>query len=398
MRTTRGSISHPNPEERIRMQPQPAAGGSPSRLTVALALESDGPGGAEWTLIHLAVGLRERGHSVVPIIPERGVGWLGGQLQDRGFAPRTFRIDHPFDVGCVLRLRRLLARDRVSLVHAHEFTLSVFATAAATIGSIPSIVTLHSAQRFPDRLRRRVAIRWAARRAFAATTVSDATRAAIVRSLGMRPEEWKVVANGVPVPHGNRAETRRALGVDTDTRLLLAVGNLYPVKGHDILVRAMEEVGRAEPAARWKVAIAGRGEARERLEALIRELGLESRVSLLGFRDDVGSLLHAADLFVHPSRSEGLPLAIIEAMSIGLPVIASDVGGIPEVVAQGVTGLLVTPEDPSALAGAIRQLLVREEDRRRMGNAALRVARESYGLDTMVDRYVALYQEAMWTA
>lgn len=363
-------------------------------MTVALALESDGPGGAEWMLIHLAVGLRERGLGVVPILPERGVGWLGSELEARGFAARTFRLDHPLDAGCVLRLRRLLIEEKVSVVHAHEFTMSVFATAAGRLCGVPSVVTFHSAQAFPERLRRRIATRWAVRQASAATTVSAATRTQLVDRLGTPADTWIVIPNGVPVPRGDRAAARAALGIGPDERLLLAVGNLYAVKGHDVLLRAVARIAERTDLSPWVLAIAGRGQELEPLQVLAGALGITSRVRFLGFRQDVASLLHAADLFVHPSRSEGLPLAIVEAMSVGLPVVASDVGGIPEVVRSGETGLLVPPEDAEALAEATVRLFDDPAEAARMGARGREVAAEAYGLEAMMDRYLALYRAA----
>jgi glycosyltransferase involved in cell wall biosynthesis len=371
---------------------RPATGEKP--LTIALALESDGPGGAEWSLIHLATELANRGHRIVPIVPERGVGWLGAQLAERGHAARTFRLSHPLDLGCVRRLRRLFLDEHVSVLHAHEFTMTVFGTAAARAAGIPAIATLHSAQGFPDRLRRRVAIRWALRRASAVTTVSRATAAELSRRLGVPDAIWQVVPNGVPSPKGDRDATRAALGVSAGEKLLLAVGNLYPVKGHDILLKALAPlVGRAELPP-WTAVVAGRGEELERLERLREDLGLGSRVHLLGYRDDVGALLRAADLFVHPSRSEGLPLAIIEAMTVGLPVVASRVGGLAEVVRDGETGLLVPPEDPTALSDALATLLRDAPFAARLGAEGRRVAEAEYGVDAMIDRYLRLYRTA----
>jgi glycosyltransferase involved in cell wall biosynthesis len=199
----------------------------------------------------------------------------------------------------------------------------------------------------------------------------------------------------VPVPQGDGTAVRRELGINDEMPLLLAVGNLYPVKGHDILIQALGVLARENPDVRWVAAIAGRGEEQARLQELTRAMGIEDRLRLLGFRSEIGALLHAADLFVHPSRSEGLPLAVIEAMSTGLAVVASDVGGLREVVTPGVDGELVRPEDPQALAQAILGLLSDPGRRERLADAARRTAVERFGVDSMVEEYLDVYHSTV---
>jgi glycosyltransferase involved in cell wall biosynthesis len=139
-------------------------------------------------------------------------------------------------------------------------------------------------------------------------------------------------------------------------------------------------------------AIAGRGEEHASLLALSDSLELSDRVRFLGVRSDVGALLNGADIFVHPSRSEGMPLSVIEAMRAGLPVIASEVGGLQEMIAGGVDGELVPSEDPQALASRLERLLECPRERARLGCAARVSSDHRFGVDSMVEQYLQLYR------
>jgi glycosyltransferase involved in cell wall biosynthesis len=214
--------------------------------------------------------------------------------------------------------------------------------------------------------------------------------------MGLSPGAIEVVHNGIRLPPmipaeklaGRRAAARRELAIPPDGPLLVAVGNLYPVKDHATLLRAAA----SPPLAR--VAIAGRGSEEASLKRLAGELGIADRVHLLGLRDDIDRVLLAADVFVQPSRSEGLPLSILEAMGAGLPVVATAVGGIPEAVVAGKTGALVPAGDPAALAEALRCLLERPDRGHALGCAGRTRAAEEFSIAAMVDRYQVLYAQA----
>jgi glycosyltransferase involved in cell wall biosynthesis len=198
-----------------------------------------------------------------------------------------------------------------------------------------------------------------------------------------------VIPNGIPLRTGARDRVRRELSIAPGELLIVSVGNLYPVKGHAVLIDALATL---RDRAGWRLAIAGRGEEEPRLRAQAAAAGIGERVHLLGFRDDVADIFAAGDLFAMPSLSEGLPLALVEAMSFGLPVVISRVGGVPEVVTNDVEGLLVPPSDPGALALAIRSLLDDPARRSRQGGAARMRALRDYAIGTMVDRYERLYR------
>jgi glycosyltransferase involved in cell wall biosynthesis len=173
--------------------------------------------------------------------------------------------------------------------------------------------------------------------------------------------------------------------------LVLAVGRLVDLKGHEILLRACASLAHVDPGAAWRVVIAGRGEREEHLRSVVAELGQESRVQLLGHRDDVADLLAAADIFVLPSLFEGLPVAVLEAMFAGKPVLASAISGVPDALDHGRAGLLVPPADIDALARGLQSLLTSSALRERLGRAGQARAAAQYSVARMVDRYEEAY-------
>jgi glycosyltransferase involved in cell wall biosynthesis len=242
--------------------------------------------------------------------------------------------------------------------------------------------------------RRQVLLRWAFRSSAATVAVSQDTKRHLEQELGLAATVLRVVPNGVPARPGNRSAIRAALGIPDDHVLLLAVGSLVPRKGHAVLIEALSTIG----AGSWMLAIAGGGAERERLEALAVSKGLSAHVKILGHREDVPDLLAATDVFVMPSLWEGLPLALLEAMLAGKPVIASRTSGIPEAVDDGVDGVLTTPGDVGELAAALRAVLSDPTRRATLGAAARARATASFTLDAMADGYETVFREVLGRA
>jgi glycosyltransferase involved in cell wall biosynthesis len=190
-----------------------------------------------------------------------------------------------------------------------------------------------------------------------------------------------------------RARARKMLGLESETLVVTAVGNLHPYKGHADLISALSRIAEDLPQP-WRLLVAGSDRAGHELvlRRMISEFGLDERVALLGHRDDVPEILTAADIHVMPSHEEGLPNSIIEAMASGLPIVASRVGGIPELVIEGENGLLVEPRDSASLAMALLAL-ARDDDRRAVIGAANEArVRAQFSLDKSVLRYEELYE------
>ena len=173
----------------------------------------------------------------------------------------------------------------------------------------------------------------------------------------------------------------------------ICVARLDALKGINDLVRGVAECKTMRVG--FDLSLVGDGPCRGELEGLVRSLDLSDEISFLGWREDVPALLMHADMYVLASYTEGMPLSILEAMAAGLPVVATAVGGVPELVQDGVTGLLVPPRDPQALAGAMSRLVKDPALRRRMGEAGRRRVEEHFSFDRMVQQYEDLYRELL---
>ena len=281
-----------------------------------------------------------------------------------GLEPVPFLSRGRVDLRTVRALRRHASGGRYDLFHVHGY--KALAYAALAHGEVPLLATDHgqTSQSVQVRLYE-ATMRRMYRLVDRVVAVSEPGRGALLRG-GLRPERVVTVPNFL---------TRELAGPATgdvrsagEAARLLVLGRLSPEKGVDVLIQALAR--RAAGAAR--LTVVGDGPERRRLEQLTADLGLSARVEFVGYRDDVGPFLRAADALVMPSHREGLPLTLVEALAAGLPVVASDVGGVGELVRDGDNGRLVPPGDVAALAGALGDVAGRLSDFRRvaLGDAA----------------------------
>jgi glycosyltransferase involved in cell wall biosynthesis len=300
------------------------------------------------------------------------------------------------DVGVLGRLLEVIEAHKITLIHAHEFYMSVVGAMASLMTGIPLVVTLHGKNYYPDRRRRRAAFRLVARRAAGFVTVSQDLRRFFCRTTGTPADRVRVIYNGIRV-HG-RAHPERtsglrdSLGIPRDASIVGTVGNLYPVKGHVHLIRAARIVLSEHPALH--VVVLGRGALCDALTTEARMLGISDRIHLLGYREDVSDWLGTMDIFTLPSLSEGLPLSLLEAMAAGVPPVVTEVGGMPEVVRDGETGFIVPPADGAALADRISFLLRNPALATKIGSAARDRVREQFTLDRMIADYDNVYRHS----
>ncbi len=357
-------------------------------------------GGAQGVLLNLAGWLHHHGYPVTAAFFydkdglhqcwQQGVpfpihdlrGWqAGGGLQGLLRLP-----------GGLWRLWRLMRRSRCRAVltfthHSNLLGVPLAWLAGAPLRFASHRGKIHGFRRWQERLHAWMINSGMATRLVA---VSEGVRREAVAE-GVHPNRITVIPNGVAAPpaSGVRDSTLRAeLGVSRRSPLVLSVGRLAPEKGHDLLLTAMPEVLAAVPEVH--LALAGDGGTRLALQEQAQKLGIAGRVHFLGNRSDVPQLLAAADLFVLPSRSEGLPNALMEAQVCGMAAVAFDVGGVGEIVVDGETGVLAPPQDVTALAKAMVALLKNKNERKRMGEAGRRRALRLFSLDAMCQKYATL--------
>ncbi|HEX8051928.1 MAG TPA: glycosyltransferase [Thermoleophilaceae bacterium] len=291
-------------------------------------------------------------------------------------------------------LVRLLRRERVDVLHSHKFGSNVWGVVLGGLAGVPAVVAHEHTWSYEGQpLRRFLDRELIARRSDAFVAVSHEDRRRMIEVERIDPEDVVFVPNGIDaLPDGDGARVRSELGIEPGAPVIGAVAVLRPQKALHLLVRAAAELVREHPGLR--VLIAGDGPEREALEALVRELGLEGVVTLLGLRRDVPDLLAALDVAVVSSDFEGTPLAVLEYMDAGLPVVATRVGGLSDLIEHGRHGLLVDPGDAGVLAQAIGTLLRDPERARELGARGRERRRAEFSIDrtvrTLEDMYVNL--------
>ena len=354
--------------------------------------ESSDTGGAESVLTSLVGGLdKNQYQSVVCLLSE---GWLSSELRKRNIETLVIPQPRSFDLAWMLRLHRLIRGRDIHVMHSHEFATNIYASMLSVISGVPVIATVHGKNYYGDKWRRRVAYRFVARQSLM-VAVSNDLRSFLEKRVGIARGRIRVVHNGIDTSHFvRRQETRSGiagLGIRNDQPVIGTVGNLFVVKGQIHLLRACQLVAKAIPD--FVLLIAGEGDQRRMLETEAAALGITNNVKFLGFRADVPALLQGMDIFVLPSLSEGLPLSVLEALALQKAVVATDVGGVGEILENEINGFIVPPCDPEALANKILLLLRQPQLAAKIGLAGRRTVETAFGLEKMVREYQTLYEE-----
>ncbi|HLW76306.1 MAG TPA: glycosyltransferase [Bryobacteraceae bacterium] len=297
-----------------------------------------------------------------------------------------------------IRLARYIRRNFIQVVHSYGFYSNVFTVPAARLaGARVIIASIRDMGEILTPLQRSVQ-KQICRFADCVLVNADAIRQMLIED-GYRRENIVVIHNGIVASQVAKQERgvqlRAELGLAPDTRIVMVASRLNPMKGIEYLLEAAAWV--AGQVADVAFLIVGDGANRSELESRARAFGLASRVIFAGFRTDVPDLLLEATIVVLPSLSEGLSNSLLEAAAIGIPVIAAAVGGNPEVVEHGVTGILVPPKDSASLAHAMCDLLANPERARQMGEAGKRRVADRFAVDRAVGEIERLYEHLVET-
>ncbi len=366
---------------------------SEKEIRIALVVSELRPGGMERVVVHLAEELDRRNINV-EVICLQSSGLLASLLTEKNVPVVSLESYGSRDFIALFKLRRELKRFQATIVNLHDYASLPYA-ALANICSAgrPLVFTAHGLlyEGFESLQKR---LRFFSRFLTAVSAVSD--------KVARRHQEYlawekpaQVIANGVPevpVDDESRRRVRGELGCTEDTHLFLAVGNPRPEKGFEDLLDAVAQLRLKN--LKFFVAVAGTLADNQYCRDLSGKLGqlqLAAHCRFLGFRPDTAALYSAADSFVLSSRSEGLPMVILEAMTAGLPIIATRVGGIPAAV--GDTALLVDGRNSEQLATAMGRMIADSDLRRRLAEAGKRHAKTHYGVGRMVDQYLNWYRQ-----
>jgi glycosyltransferase involved in cell wall biosynthesis len=379
----------------------PAQAGSAARIRLLHVITTLDPGGAENHLLSL-ITAADRTRFDISVIYLKGRGGLAPELERLGVPVQCVDVGRRYTPAGLLRLLRAIRQLRPDIVHTHLFRADLYGGIAARLAGVPAVVsTRHNDEDFLRHPLWRLLHRLISSCEDRIIAISDHVGRYTIEIgvdnpgkvqriyYGLDPERFtRPQRPGMPGMDVGRA-LRAEFGVGPEHYLLGVVARLVPQKGHRYLLEALALAVPEEPSLR--LLIAGQGPLREHLEAQARRLGLDRHVVFAGWRSDVANIMAALDLLVLPSLWEGFGLVLLEAMALQKPIVATRVSAIPEVVEDGVTGLLVPPADPAALAAAILRLARDRELGREMGRRGRLRLEERFTLDRMVRQTEQVY-------
>lgn len=344
--------------------------------------------GGEQQLIYLVEGLKKRGyHCAVlcqPVTP------LAQRSREMGLKTIELKMRGEWDLWAALRIARLLQREEYDILHlhtSHAHTLGLLAGIGGWKGKIivSRKVDFHLRKGPLNKLKYRFPIY---------ICVSQAIRDILIND-GVSPEKINVVYSGIDLGRfkdGQPAEIRRELGIP-GAKIIGNVGHMADHKGQRYLIEAAPEIFKVYPDA--VILMIGEGELRSYLERLAERLEVKSRIIFMGFRTDIPSLLRSMDIFVYPSHLEGLGTSLLDAMAAEVPIVATIAGGIPEVVSDGVNGILVPPRNPQTLAKAVLTILQNNDLAKKLSKAGRETVEKRFTVEKMVEGTLEVYQKVM---
>ena len=369
-----------------------------SRKTVLQILHSLNVGGAEILAAGLARELQDQFNFVFVCLDE--LGELGKTLNEEGFRVEVLNRKEGFDRVCSRKLKRLYHDIGASVLHAHQYTPFFYSLAAGLFGKRPPVLFTEHGRFHPDLPSRKRFIynNILLRKKDRVIAVGESVRQALINNEGISATRIEVIYNGIDLARFENTSKKNAsddirenLNIDSNDFVITLVGRLDYLKDHLTAVRTAECLMKSD--FDFKMLFVGEGVERDKIEHEIRQRQLEGYVKLLGTRHDIPQILKASNVCFLSSISEGIPLTLIEGMAAGLPVVATNVGGIPEVVIDDETGCLADSGDEKCLASHL--LRVAQDDKlcRTLGQAGQTRAQEMFSVKEMHLKYQRLYDE-----
>lgn len=356
-------------------------------------------GGAEMMLYRLIEKLDKSRYEIV-VISILSLGEIAFKIRKLGIEVISLEMKSKLDISVIMRLVRLLKEKKPTILHSYLYHANLLGRIAGKIAGVPLIISSIRNTIFGGKIRE-LMLRYTDFCADATTIICEAAANRMYERKVVPKEKLHVIYNGIDpqlyqiYKRDDKDKILSRLSLSTGVPVLLTVGRLQQQKGYQYLIQSSFELKNRGHNFVWL--IAGEGELRPYLEQLIISYKLQQEIRLLGIRDDVPMLLCASDIFVLSSLWEGLPGVVLEAMAAGLPVVATNVGGTPELVEDGINGFLVPPANPTMMADAIEKLFkMSEEGRRKMGDVGMEIVKEKFTIDKMVSGHEQLYMHFLW--
>lgn len=363
------------------------------KINVLYVIWSLGLGGAERVVISLAKGLdKTKFNPIICCLNEKGQ--FASELEQAGIKVIALHKKGPLDLSIIGKIRRVIRENKIDVVHTHLWGANLWGRIAAKKAKVPVIIVTEHNEDVWKKAHHFMLDRWLSKRTDAIIAVSKAVKEFYVRR-GIPGSKIQVIYNGVGASGkwGQVPSSRSKITSAGSVPICLAIiGRLVRQKGHGYFLETLKALVKNHKV---QGLIIGSGPMDEELRALAKSYNLNGSVKFLGLRDDVNQLLSTIDILVMPSLREGLPMVALEAMSYGIPVVGFSVGGMPEVVEDGVTGVLVAPQDNKALTAGIERLLKDRALAQRMGENARKRVEERFSLKEMINSTERLYQSCL---
>lgn len=347
---------------------------------------SKGWGGQEIRIFLESVGLKKRGAKVIVLCQPDSI--LASKISEEGIEVRKCRMKKNYDVFAVKNILSLIKTEKVDIINTHSGRDSFLAGIAGRLSSIKPVIvrTRHLALPITSKLTYSLL-------PHKIVTTSEYVRQYLI-SQNIPQKKIIAVPTGVDMRIFNVGTAknilRKELNIGDDADIIGTIAILRFKKGHHVFLKAAPEILKMFP--KTIIVFAGDGPQEENIRNKIKELKLTNNVFLLGLRHDIPNILKSLDIFVLPTLQESLPQSVMQAMAMGKPVIATRVGGVPEVVEDGVSGILVESENPNALSDGIISLLKNKERMKKMGDAGRKIVEGKYSVEAMVERMYNFYE------
>jgi glycosyltransferase involved in cell wall biosynthesis len=371
----------------------------PKNIKILHISESSETGGAETVVLDIVTHLDQtRFDSTIVLLK---TGWLKEKLEERGLSPILLESHRSYDIGFLKRLCSTIRHHGVDLIHSHLPDANAYSCLAGLWTGVPVLATYHGMlsgageERFSDRAKFFL-VRNIAKKSVA---VSDALRRELIGKAHFPPDRVQRIYNGVEWERfDNRFDAiakKSQLRIGPDDKVVGMIANLKPTKGYEYFIRCCEILSKEYEKIKFLIIGEGTEEFEDNITQKVRKLGLENHLLFLGFREDIAELLQILDVFVLSSLSEGMSLAIVEAMGVGIPVVATKSGGPEELIEDGKTGFLVPPRDEKSLAEKVSLLLKNKELARSMGMSGKSSVREKFSIRAMIGKYENTYRSCL---